>query len=227
MTHILDNPIWHALVTGNKHLALGSEQAKYIRREVGIFAGLKTNSTSELKELQAFIPEKSSIILFTPEELSVPAGWHIALKKDLLQMIHQSPHAALATENELIPLHDRHIPAMLALTEMTKPGPFFSRTIDFGNYEGIFSGDTLVAMSGQRLQPDPFVEVSAVCTHPAHTGKGYAAKLVSSQITRITAASRIPFLHVYPENTAACKLYERLGFQTRKQMLVYRLEKES
>ena len=81
-------------------------------------------------------------------------------------------------------------------------------------------------MAGQRLQPDPYTEVSAVCTHPDHTGKGYAARLIRSQISNITAASRIPILHVYPDNTGACKLYEKLGFETRKQMLVYVLEKE-
>ena len=80
-------------------------------------------------------------------------------------------------------------------------------------------------MTGQRLQPDPYTEVSAVCTHPDHTGKGYAAKLISSQIHKITAVSRIPFLHVFTDNRAACKLYEKLGFRERKQMLVYMLEK--
>ena len=80
-------------------------------------------------------------------------------------------------------------------------------------------------MAGQRLQPDPYTEVSAVCTHPAHTGKGHGAKLVCSQVTKIIAASRIPFLHVYPENTA-CRLYEKLGFVVRKQMVVYVLKKK-
>ena len=30
------------------------------------------------------------------------------------------------------------------------------------------SGDELVAMAGQRMQPDPYTEISAVCTHPDH-----------------------------------------------------------
>lgn len=226
MSHILDNPIWNALVTGNKKFAYGNERAKYIKRDVGLFAGMKTNRESELIDLHALVPEKSQVVLFTPEEISVPFGWRIELKKAILQMVYPEQRPLVAEDNVLIPLQDKDIPAMLELTSMTNPGPFLSRTIDYGNYEGIFDGSNLVAMAGQRLQPHPYIEVSAVCTHPDHTGKGYAAKLVRSQIRKITAVARIPFLHVYSDNTAACKLYEKLGFHTRKQMLVYFLEKE-
>lgn len=227
LTHILDNPIWNALITSNKHLAYGNEQAKYLKREVGFFAGLKTNSERDLGDLLALMPSKSLVVLFTPAELVIPAGWTLELKKEILQMVYQQPGSSLRNSMEIIPLQDHDIPAMLALTALTKPGPFLSRTIEFGNYEGIFHGNNLVAMAGQRLQPDPYTEISAVCTHPEYTGKGYAAKLIRSQISQITAASRIPFLHVNSDNTTAWQLYERLGFQTRKLMLVYILEKES
>jgi ribosomal protein S18 acetylase RimI-like enzyme len=224
--HVLDNPIWNALTTGNKQFAYGNEQAKYIKRDVGLFAGLKTNSERNLDDLRTLGPEQNHFILFTPEAISIPRGWKTALKKELLQMVYLQQHLPAAKDNDLIPLEEKDIPSILDLTERTKPGPFLSRTIDFGNYEGIFDGGSLVAMAGQRLQPDPYTEVSAVCTHPDHTGKGYAARLIRSQISNITASSRIPFLHVYPDNIGACKLYEKLGFQTRKQMLVYVLEKE-
>lgn len=225
MSHILDNPIWNALTTGNKKLAYGSAQAKYIKRDVGLFAGLRTNNERELIDLHALVPEKSQFILFTPEEISIPRGWRIELKKAILQMVYPEQRPLVEEDNDLIPLHDKDIPAMLELTKMTNPGPFLSRTIDYGNYEGVFDGSNLVAMAGQRLQPDLYSEISAVCTHPDHTGKGYAAKLVRSQISKITARCCIPFLHVYSDNTAACKLYEKLGFHTRKQMLVYFIEK--
>lgn len=226
MTHILDNPIWNALITGNKSFAYGSEEAKYMERDIGIFAGLKTNSQINLDELCSLVPEKSLVVLFTPEEIALSAGWNIKLKKVLLQMVYQQQDLPVVDNNELITLQNKHVPAMLELTAMTNPGPFLSRTIELGNYEGIFHRNNLIAMAGQRLQPDPYTEISAVCTHPDYTGKGYAAKLVRSQISKITAAGHIPFLHVYPDNTAACKLYEKLGFYTRKEMVVYVLEKE-
>ncbi len=226
MTHILDNPIWNALNTGNKQFAYGNDQAKYIKRDVGLFAGLKTNSEEELKVLYHLLPMESRVILFTPNEIIISPGWKIKLQKDILQMVYE--HEPIpADHTDLIPLKDKDIPAMKNLAVLTNPGPFLIRTIDYGNYEGIFDGDNLVAMTGQRLQPDPYTEVSAVCTHPDYTGRGYAAKLVRSQISKITTGRRIPFLHVYADNTAACKLYEKLGFQTRKKMIVYFLEKEA
>ena len=221
---ILDNPIWHALETGNVPFAQGSGHAKYFKRDVGLFAGLKSNSKSDLIMLYSLLPEKSQVILFTPGDIVIPDPWRTILKKALLQMIYLDKPLPSIADKAIKPLQEKDIPAMLVLTAMTNPGPFFTRTIDFGNYEGIFDGDQLVAMAGQRLQPDPYKEISAVCTHPNHTGKGYAAKLIQSQIIRITAASGVPFLHVYPENPA-CKLYNKLGFQMRKEMVVYRIEK--
>jgi GNAT superfamily N-acetyltransferase len=224
---ILDNPIWNALVTGNKRFFCGNGDANYIKRDVGLFAGLKNNSEKDLKHLYSLLPFKSRVILFTPGKLSIPLGWRIILDKNVLQMVFSQQDPIFQNYKDLIPLEDKDIPSMLELTAMTNPGPFFSRSIDFGNYEGIFIQNKLIAMAGQRLNPVPYMEVSAVCTHPEHTGKGYAAKLVQSQVKKIIADGYIPFLHVYPDNTNACRLYENLGFRTRKQMLVYVLEKES
>jgi len=212
------------LNTGNENLAFGNEHTKYLKRDVGFFAGLISNRESDLEELHALLPSKSLAVLFTPAEINIPAGWRVELKKELLQMVYHQQQPDPAPNMELTPLQDKDIPAMMHLTALTNPGPFLRRTIEFGNYEGIFEENTLVAMAGQRLQPDPYTEISAVCTHPDHLGKGYAARLVRSQIRKILGTSRIPFLHVYPDNISACKLYEKLGFQTRKHMLVYVLE---
>ena len=61
---------------------------------------------------------------------------------------------------------------MLALVELTRPGPFSVRTVELGGYVGVFDGDRLVAMAGQRLAPPGFREISAVCTHPDFRGRG-------------------------------------------------------
>jgi predicted GNAT family acetyltransferase len=225
MQHILDNPIWHALHSSNARLCYGNEDAVFIKRDVGFFAGLKNNSAEDLTALSVLLATGDLVVIFSPDSLQVPSAWKIKLNKPLLQMIYPG---GPVTENDcpvLTPLQDKDIPAMLALTHLTNPGPFLQRSIDFGNYEGVFVDDRLVAMTGQRLQPDPYTEVSAVCTHPDYLGKGYAARLVSSQINKILSANRVPFLHVYPDNTGALKLYEKLGFETRKEMTVYVLEK--
>lgn len=227
MTHVLDNPIWNGLTSGNKTLACGSGQARYLKRDVGIFAGLKTNSEPDLHELHALVPQKSLVVLFTPEEISIPDNWLVLENKVILQMMYRSQQLPRPEAPQGVPLQDKDIPAMLELTALTRPGPFLSRTIDLGQYEGIFEGDKLVAMAGQRLQPTPYTEISAVCTHPDHTGRGYGAMLVSSQISRILAASRTPFLHLNTDNTSAYTVYERLGFRLRRPMRVYVLERKA
>ncbi|OLY91160.1 FR47-like protein [Cnuella takakiae] len=222
---VLDNPIWYALQTGNRDMASGSGQAQYIRRDAGAFAGMPHNSVAELEQLQGMIAEGEVVVLFTTGHLTIPAGWRIQLNRDLLQMAHTGPLQPLSSSGLIQSLTELHIPEMLALTALTKPGPFLQRTIDFGNYEGIFENGKLVAMTGQRLQPDPYTEVSAVCTHPEALGKGYAGLLLQSQVRQIKTAGRIPFLHVYPENTRAVALYQRMGFALRREMRVYVLER--
>lgn len=231
MTHTLDNPIWNALTTHNQIISKGNQQAKYFDREIAAFAGLKDNSESDLNSLYEFMPLQTHFILFTPGDIVIPSGWKIILKKSLLQMVYQPSTSDRVLDqetddSELVALQEKHVAAMLELTGQTNPGPFFSRTIEFGNYKGIFDGDRLVAMAGQRMRPVQYTEVSAVCTHPDYLGKGYAGKLVRYQIKKICSESRIPFLHVYTDNTSAYTLYEKLGFRTRREMMVYVIEKQ-
>ncbi len=226
MSHLLNNPIWHALTSGNKKFARGTKTVKYIKRDVGFFAGMQRNSKKALNDLYRLLPEGSKVILFTPKKISIPKGWQIKIERPLLQMICRKKQNVVNDMKGIRRLGNSNIPAMLKLTHLTNPGPFLQRTIDFGNYEGIFKGRKLVAMTGQRLRAANFTEVSAVCTHPDHTGKGYAAKLLQSQLDKIFSRSQIPFLHVYPDNPA-CFLYKKMGFTVRKEMVVYFIEKIS
>ena len=105
---------------------------------------------------------------------------------------------------------------MIALTALTKPGPFSTRTHELGIYLGIRSGEKLVAMAGERLKVPGFTEVSAVCTHPDHTGKGYAALLMTEVMRGIRQRGETPFLHVRGDNDRAIAIYKRLGFRERK-----------
>ena len=136
----------------------------------------------------------------------------------ILQMVFDSPIPPETLNQELITLQDQHIPAMLALTKMTNPGPFSERTIDFGNYKGIFINNELAAMAGYRTQPSPYIEISAVCTHQNHLGNGYAGALINYHIHQIIAASGIPYLHSRTDNANAIRLYQKLGFSIRKEM---------
>ena len=75
-------------------------------------------------------------------------------------------------------------------------------------------------MAGERLKPVGYTEVSGVCTHPDHRGKGYAAGLMRHVAGRIFARGETPFLHAYATNTGAIGLYETLGFRIRTEVTV-------
>jgi ribosomal protein S18 acetylase RimI-like enzyme len=224
--HILDNPIWNALQTGDRTHAWGNEMVKGIDRSMGAFVGMVDQSEDAWRSLWELVPAGSVAVMFTTNKLDVPSNWKIGLERVLLQMVHVQ-EANSSSSNDLIrDIGEEDIPAMLTLTQLTKPGPFFQRTIDFGHYQGIFENGELVSMAGQRFKPDPFTEVSAVCTHPGSLGKGYAGKLIASQVSMIRNSGRIPFLHVYPDNKSAISLYRKLGFEVRKEMLVYVISHE-
>ena len=101
---------------------------------------------------------------------------------------------------------------MLALVELTHPGPFRERTIELGNFVGIRQHGRLLAMAGERMWIGDHREVSAVCTHPEAQGRGYARALMGRVINRMLRAGQTPFLHVESANERAIAMYQGIGF---------------
>jgi ribosomal protein S18 acetylase RimI-like enzyme len=225
MEHVLDNPAWNALISGNSNLSFGNEEVKYFDREVTPFAAFKESSAENFQTLYELIPEGQILLFIAPVEMEIPSPWKVLNCIKGIQMICDIKVEHNEPSLKLIPLTEEHIPQMLALTKLTNPGPFASRTIDFGHYHGIFDGDKLAAMAGQRMHVFNYAEISAVCTHPDYLGRGHAKQLLIHQINRIKAASEIPFLHVRYDNNRAIKVYESLGFSTRREIYFYVIQK--
>jgi len=117
------------------------------------------------------------------------------------------------------------VPEMLALARVTQPGPFGPRTAELGDYIGIRQRGVLVAMAGERMRIAGFTEISAVCTHPDHVGRGHAAGLMLELMAHIRNHGETPFLHVRHDNTRAIQLYERLGFRQKREFQLSLVQK--
>jgi len=225
MDHVLDNPLFNALLTGCKHFAEGSDDVKYFPKEVSPFAGTRDLSTDSIAALYNMLPADRIVALITARQLEIPGQWTVIHQSAVYQMMGDKVLLPAADHEEIVTLTNNDVAQMLTLTKLTNPGPFEERTIEFGNYTGIFNGDKLVAMAGQRLHIDDYLEVSAVCTDPDHLGKGYARALIFHQIKKIRAMGKTPILHVRTDNTRAIEVYKTLGFTIRQQLNVRILKK--
>lgn len=226
MNHVLNNPAYNALCTGNQNLAMGTDDIKFFDSEVSPFVGFRNNSAESFGQLYEMLPFNRYILHVSPEKIALPANWKQLGVVSGYQMIYEGSTIADKGAGNRISLSEEHIPQMISLTKLTNPGPFASRTIEFGHYEGIFDGEQLVAMAGQRLNPAGYTEISAVCTHPDYLGRGYARQLLISQVNRMLAASNVPFLHVRGDNERAVKVYQSLGFSIRTNVHFNILTKE-
>jgi predicted GNAT family acetyltransferase len=224
MTHILDQPAWNGLVSGNNNLSFGIDSVKFFDSSVSPFADLRNQDEQHFNILYNLIDSQQVIVPSVKENLNV-GHWTTVASVQGYQMVYGGALQEITSEELIQPLEESNITEMLSLTERTEPGPFAKNTIDFGHYHGIFQNNELASMAGQRLHPGKFAEISAVCTEPKFTGKGFAKKLILHQINRIVKNNEVPFLHVKSENTGAIKLYESLGFQIRTTIFFHVLRK--
>ncbi len=216
MPHPLDRPVWSALTTRQAAIALGDHLSRRFAPDTGIFAAAADASPESLAALAAF---SGPICLMEPPGAALPPRLTILAADPCHQML--APAIAPSPEPAgLVALTDADAPAMQALAALTKPGPFFARTNRLGRFIGIRQAGRLIAMAGERLQPTGFTEVSGVCTHPDHRGRGHARALIAAVAARILARGETPFLHTYSSNTGAIALYEQLGFRWRREIMM-------
>lgn len=221
MYQLLNNPVYHALLSGDAHLSCGNDKVKYFEEQVSPFAGFPKDYDKGFDELYNLLPAERRIVHATRNIIKEPEGWQLIQEIKGLQFVFTGKPIATEHSPKLVPLESKHVEEMIALAKLTKPGPFSKRTIEFGHYYGIFDKDKLVAIAGQRFHVANYTEVSAVCTHPNYLGKGFAAALVQHQLQLIHKSGQVPFLHVREDNKRAIALYERLGFTQNGPMNFY------
>jgi ribosomal protein S18 acetylase RimI-like enzyme len=213
----LDVLVWNALTTTHARFAIGDGPARRYDPEVAGFVAIESD-TPEAWAALADLMGPGETVLLSGDLTNAPPTWGLERAGSGYQMVLGDLAPAPAIDGDIIPLTAVDVPEMLALVELTKPGPFRPRTIELGNYVGIRSDDQLIAMAGERLQTPHFTEVSAVCTHPTARGRGLAAALSHRVATGILARGQTPMLHVAKANVNAKRVYERLGFTARREL---------
>ncbi len=215
--HPLDRPVWHALTSRQAHLARGDGRALRFDGDYGLFAAAA--DPSDLSGITALIPPGAAVALVETDAIAPPPGAALVQHRALYQMIADRI-APDDVDFAVTALTDSDAEEMLALATLTEPGPFFRRTHQLGDFIGVKTQGRLVAMAGERMKLDGFTEVSGVCTHPRHRGKGYAGGLMRITAKRIAARGETPFLHVWADNVGAIALYEALGYRLRRALTI-------
>ena len=187
--------------------------------DVCVFAGLAKNDVNGLDALADFVRPQDDVALFTTDPLGSSIRFAMTLRKPLLQMV--ATRTLISDPSvECRSLTAADAGTVMQLVALTKPGPFGPRTLEMGQYFGIWHGAHLAAMAGERLRLDGFTEISAVCTHPDYRGRQYSSVLISALSASIQAQGNVPYLHVFEDNEPAISVYERLGFTTRRALHV-------
>jgi len=213
----LDNPAWYSLTGAHARFAVAGPRSTRALRydpEVSVWGATPDDATAE--DWAAL-----GTLLAADERISVPGrelpeGWEGEGGLGL-QMLDDEYEPRDDDGDGLVTLTAGDVPEMMALVERTQPGPFAPRTIELGGYVGVKAEGKLVAMAGRRMNPEGWVEISAVCTDGDYRGRGYAARVVRAVASGIRASGQRAFLHVRWDNESAKRVYERLGFVVRRE----------
>ena len=211
----LDNPIWSALSGPHAPFAESYGPLLAYPEDVAPFCGFREREEG-LEHALNEVHRPIALFRLAPEP--APPGWRLWHTEEIVQMIlsHSDHFTPLAPDFARLGPADAD--EVFELIKLTKPGPFEAHTMHLGSYVGISERGQLVALAGERLRLDDYVEVSAVCTHPDMRGRGYAGALVNHLAQTIFNKGSVPFLHVMAQNETARRVYERLGFTERARL---------
>ncbi len=222
MNSKLDNPVWSSLSETHQSYAVDYGNLKCYHPDYCPFGGFVKNN-----KMAKAVDEYSALVnrFFIVGEKPVISNL-LQINKEVicLQMIIYNP-IDIPINDPIVKLTDEHIDVLYELVNLVQPGYFKKKTALLGNYYGIFKNDELVAVTGERLQMMDYIEVSAVVTHPDHTGKGYAKQLVTHTVNEIFKQNKTPYLHVIETNIGAIQLYDKLGFTIRRQISFWNIIK--
>jgi len=221
--HVLDNPIWEALRSRHRDIALAQGDVARYPAQIAPFLGVPHEGVDGADALDALI-EPGDTTLLLDRIPQVPPGFEAKKLAILAQMV--CPQPVEETDGpEMIELGEAHREDVLALTALVYPHYFRPHTMQLGRYFGIYQEGRLAAIIGERMGMDDWQEISAVCTHPDFLGRGYARHLLTMLSNDTFRRGRTPYLHVAHENARAKELYLRSGYEVRRDIAFFSLKR--
>jgi GNAT superfamily N-acetyltransferase len=216
---LLANIVWHTLAGPQSRFSEGTTTARRYARGFSPVIAFVEASAPDFPALEPYC-DIGEHFYCGGWAGPVPPGWSLDADTFAHQMVWAGgmpvPDAGFAP----VRLGPEHVTKMLELVASAPPGPFGRRTIELGECYGVFDGDRLVAMAGERMQAGTLREISGVCTHPDYQGQGHARRLVETLVRLQLARGQVPFLHVMHGNDGARRIYERAGFRLHQDLVV-------
>lgn len=213
----IQNPVWHSLSETHKQWCLEFDDVKFYNPKICPFGGF-TDVSKTADALNKYAKLTDSFFLVTEDKKPIWNENFVQLNKKIegCQMVLKNLQEVEITE-KIVLLTNEYIDEIYDLVWLVMPGYYKRKTYNMGNYFGIFKDGKLVSVTGQRMQTNDFIEVSAVVTHPDFIRRSYAKQLTQFVTLEIIKEGKFPILHTTKENPAI-KLYEKLGYNITRDM---------
>ncbi|MEE9407975.1 MAG: GNAT family N-acetyltransferase [Polaribacter sp.] len=213
----LKNPVWHSLQEAHKKFLIEYDGVKFYNPEINNF-GAFYNPDKTKNASNEYSKKVEKFFFVSEDKTPIIDSNTIILEKKIngCQMVLENLIDVKITE-KIILLTKDHIDEVYDLIWLVMPGFYQKRGFEMGKFFGIFKEKKLIAISGQRLQTNDFIEISSVVTHPEHTRKGYAKQLIYYTTKEILKENKLPILHTNRGNPAI-SLYEKLGYKLSRDM---------
>ena len=203
--------IWRAFAGSQKHLTTGTDRVRRFATGYSPLLAFADPASADFAQIAPYCQagERFYCGEWTGAQ---PTGWTVELDTTMCPMLWNGSLPPAGESLDVVRLRPDHVPQAMELTALTRPGPFGERTIELGEWYGVFEDGLLIAMAGERLQDGRLREISGICTRPEFQGRGLARRMTELMVRRLLARGETPFLHVAAKNTRAVELYKKMGF---------------
>ena len=213
----LKNPVWYSLQETHKKFLVTHNGVQFYHPDICIFGAFYDTSKTSMALNEYGKTVEKFFLVSENQTAEIDANTTVLEKKIAgCQMVLENLVDIEITE-EIVALTEKHINEIYDLIWLVMPGFYRKRGFEMGEFFGIFKNEKLIAISGQRMQADDFIEVSSVVTHPDHTQKGYAKQLITHTTKAILKQNKLPILHTNKGNVAI-SLYEKIGYKLTRDM---------